>query len=321
MAIARAAGICESKTVKVSALITTFNHERFVAEAIEGFLMQEVAFPCELIIADDASTDATRDVIRRYWERHQDRIRVLLNRRNIGVRRTFARAYDACRGQYVASLDGDDYWISPHKLQRQADLLDDHPDYALCFHSAKMVWDDGSREPRLYRPPRIQQAYGLEDLLEHNFIAACSPMYRRTMLSDCPSWHFLMPIRDWTQHVLHARHGAIGYIDEPMGVYRQHSGGVYSTSAATDRMRIAIDMLRRFRCVMARRYRGAINHSLCRHYCGLAREYCDEGKLVEARRCLKECIHEISPTIQLPIRELSGVLFRSFAPSLHRWCR
>ncbi len=307
--------------MKVSALITTFNHERFVADAIEGFLMQEVTFPCELIIADDCSTDATRDVIRRYWQRHTDRICVLLNRRNIGVRRTFARAYDACRGQYVATLDGDDYWTSAHKLQSQADLLDRHPDYALCFHSATMTWDDGSQEPIVYRPPCIRETYMLEDLLEGNFIAACSPMYRREVLRKYPSWHFLMPIRDWTQHVLHAQHGTIGYIDEPMAVYRQHNAGVYSMSPATDKIKVAIDMLRRFRCVMARRYRGTINSSLCKRYCRLAHQYCDEGKPAEARRCLKDCIREVYPGVQLPIRELLSALCRAFAPGLYRRCR
>jgi glycosyltransferase involved in cell wall biosynthesis len=307
--------------VKVSALITTFNHERFVAEAIEGFLMQEVDFPCELVIADDCSTDATRDVIRRYWERHRDRIRVLLNRRNIGGRRTFVRAYRACRGQYVATLDGDDCWMSARKLQCQADLLDREPDYALCFHSVKMTWDDGGREPMIYRPSRIRETYRLEDLLEYNFIAACSVMYRKGLFAEYPAWHFVMPVGDWTQHILHAQYGAIGYIDEPMGIYRQHGGGVYSMKAATHKLMVAIEMLRRLRCAMARKHRGIISRSLRRHYCRLARQYCDEGELAEARRCMKECILEVGPGVHLPLRDLSSVLSRAFAPRWHRCSR
>ena len=133
--------------VKVSALILTYNHERFIGQAIEGFLTQKTDFPSELVIAEDCSTDGTRDVIRRYWEKYPDRIRVLLNRHNIGAGPTITRAYHACRGQYVAVVEGDDYWTSPDKLQRQADLLDRHPEYAMCFHSVQMVWDDGSRAP------------------------------------------------------------------------------------------------------------------------------------------------------------------------------
>ena len=165
--------------IKVSALILTYNHEHFIGQAIEGFLLQKTDFPCELVIADDCSTDGTRDVIRRYWEKDPQRIRVLLNRHNIGAHHTYTRAYRACRGQYVATVEGDDYWTSPDKFQRQADLLDAHPEYALCFHSVRMTWDDHSREPLLYRPAPVQSRYTLRDLLDRNFIGSCSVMYRR----------------------------------------------------------------------------------------------------------------------------------------------
>ncbi len=308
--------------MKVSALMTTFNQERFVAEAIEGFLMQQTDFPCELVIADDASTDSTRAVIRRYWERDRDRIRVMLNRCNIGGRRTMMRAYMACRGQYVASLDGDDCWTSRHKLQQQVDLMERHPEYAMCFHSVHMVWDDGSREPVVYRPGRIRDRYTLEDLLEYNFIASCSPMYRRGVFARYPAWCFLMPIGDWTQHVLHAQHGAIGYIDEPMGIYRQHGGGIYSTSSAAHRLRIAIQMLRHFECVVPASCRPVINRSLYRHYCQLVGQYCDEGRLDDARCCMKECLRHVHLNRQIPVWSLLNLILRVSVPRLHgrfRW--
>lgn len=130
--------------VKVSAFILTYNQEQFIGQAIEGVLMQKTNFPWEVVIVDDCSTDGTRAVIRRYWEKWPNRIRVLLNRHNVG-RQALIRGYQACRGQYVAMVEGDDYWTSPDKLQRQADFLDRHPDYTICFHSATMVWDDGHR--------------------------------------------------------------------------------------------------------------------------------------------------------------------------------
>ena len=77
-------------------MLLTFNHGPFIGEAIEGFLMQETDFPCELVIAEDCSTDDTREVIREYWQRHPDRIRVLLNRTNIGARHSSVRAYQRC---------------------------------------------------------------------------------------------------------------------------------------------------------------------------------------------------------------------------------
>jgi glycosyltransferase involved in cell wall biosynthesis len=283
--------------------------------------MQKTDFPCELVIVDDCSTDGTRDVIRRYWEKWPDRIRVLLNRRNIGAGRAFTRAYAECRGQYMAMVEGDDYWTAPDKLQRQADLLDSHPGYAMCFHSVTIVWDDGSREPVIYRPPQIKETYTLRDLVESNFIGSCSRMYRKGVVPECPAWFHVMPVGDWPLHLLHARHGEIGYIDEPMGVYRQHGGGVYSMKPATYRLRVPVEMLRRFRCVMDREYRDAINTSLCRSYCILAKQYCDEGKLAEARRCLAECFHEVRPSLRIPARDLLKLAVRAYTPGLHKLCK
>jgi glycosyltransferase involved in cell wall biosynthesis len=309
------------RPVKVSTLVLTYNHERFLAETIEGFLLQKTDFPCELVIAEDCSTDGTRDVIRRYWEKHPERIRVLLNRRNIGAHRTYTRAYQACRGQYLATVEGDDYWTAPDKLQRQADLLDRRPECVMCFHSVNMVWSDGSREPILYRPPRIKETYTLRDLAETNFIASCSPMYRRGVFGVHPEWYYIMPVGDWCEHVLHAQHGDIGYIDEPMGVYRQHGGGVYSMKPAAQRLRVAVEVLRRFRMLMPRAYRSAFNASLCKSYCVLTHQYCDEGRLAEARRCLVECLHEVRPSLQIPLRTLLNAAVRSYTPGLHKLCK
>jgi len=309
------------RCVKVSAAITAYNHERFIGEAIEGFLIQKTDFPCELVIIDDCSTDGTREIIRAYWEKHPNRLRVLLNRHNIGARASIVRAYAACRGQYVAVMDGDDYWICADKLQRQADFLDGHPDCAMCFHSVRMVWDDGCREPVVMRPPRIKEVYTLADLLECNLVQACSPMYRRGLFREHPAWVYLTPVMDWAHHVLHARYGAIGYIDEPMGVYRQHEGGMFSMRDTAYKLRIAVDTLRRLLRIVPPGHRRAARRSLCRSYCRLAREYCDRGRHEEARRCTSECLREMGLRATPGIRELLGVAVRAYAPGFHQGCK
>jgi glycosyltransferase involved in cell wall biosynthesis len=304
--------------VKVSAAITAYNHERFIGQAIEGFLIQKTDFPCELVIVEDCSTDGTRDVIRRYWEKSPNRIRVLLNRHNLGGFRTLVRACNACCGQYVAPMDGDDYWVSPNKLQRQADLLDSREDCAMCFHPVSMVWEDGSQESTVLRPPAVRDTYTLADLLESNFIGACSPMYRRGLVCEYPAWFFLTPVADWPHHILHAWHGDIGYIDEPMGVYRQHPDGVYSAKDRAAKLRIAVDVLRRLCCVVPREHRIKARQSLCTAYCRLIWEYCDRGREDEARRCMSECIREVRPGLSFPVRELLATALRAHAPGLHR---
>jgi glycosyltransferase involved in cell wall biosynthesis len=307
--------------VKVSAMILTYNHERFIGQAIEGFLIQKTDFPCELVVIDDCSTDGTRDVIRRYWEQWPDRIRVILNRHNIGARPSTVRAYAACRGQYVASTDGDDYWVCPDKLQRQADFLDSHPACAMCFHSVTAVWDDGRREPVVMRPPRVKEIYTLADLLECNLLQACSPMYRKGLFDRHPVWLYVTPVMDWAHHVLHAQYGDIGYFDEPMGVYRQHRGGAYSDLCVADKLRIAIECLRRFRCVCDGRYRPVIADSLSLHLLAMAHARLAEGDIPAAKACVKRSIIESVAGGRWLGLGLLRALVRSYAPWMYGFAR
>lgn len=307
--------------MKVSAMILTYNHERFIAEAIEGFLMQRTSFPCELVIIDDCSTDGTRDVIRRYWERCRDRIRVILNRHNIGPRASIVRAYTACSGDYVAPLDGDDYWVCPDKLQRQADYLDAHADCAMCFHSVTAVWDDDREKPLVLRPPRIKEVYTLSDLLECNLIQACSPMYRKGLFREHPVWVYLTPVMDWAHHILHAQHGDIGYLDEPMGVYRQHAGGIFSDLPETAKLGIAIECLRRFRCVCDGGYRAVIARSLSLHYLELARRFLMETDLPAARACARSsAVESVAGATWLGL-PLARVLVQAYLPGVYGLAR
>ncbi len=304
--------------MKVSVFILTYNHERFVADAIEGALRQKTDFSYEIVIADDCSTDGTREVIRRYGEREPERIRVLLNRHNIGALQTIVRAFAACRGQYVAMVEGDDYWTNPDKLQRQVDFLDSHPDHTMCFHAVTVAWDDGSRASHVFRPVQVRETYTLRDLLDCNFIGTCSAMYRGGVVRQWPLWFYCMPVGDWCLHLLHAQHGDIGYLDEPMAVYRQHGGGVYSARSTVYRLGVPVEVLRRFRCVLGRAFHREIDRSLSRSYCALIHRYCEEGKLLEARQCLRQCLDDVPLGLHVPGAALLKAAARAYVPGLHQ---
>ena len=125
--------------MKVSVLTITYNHEKYIAQAIESVLIQEVNFDYELVIGEDCSTDKTREIVIDYQRKYPHKIRLLLNEKNLGMHRNFAQTYHACRGQYIAVLEGDDFWTSPHKLQKQVDFLDNNPDFAICFHNMQVI--------------------------------------------------------------------------------------------------------------------------------------------------------------------------------------
>ncbi len=296
------------RDIKVSALILTYNHEQFIGQAIEGVLMQKTDFPYELVIAEDCSTDGTRDVIRRYCRKYPDRIRIVLNRHNIRARRTIVRGYQACRGQYMTLTDGDDYWTSPDKLQRQADFLDGHPDCTVCFHSVTNVWDDGSHEPTLCRPSQVQEMYTLFDILDYNFIPACSVMYRRGVFPQHPAWFFLPPVGDWPQHILHAHFGKIGYIDEPMAAYRLHAGGVHSMRPREQTLGVDIKTRIILRQVLEKKYRSALTVSLIHQYAMLAQEHRQRGNRPALRACVRDCLLDCSSNFFRPDLSLVKML-------------
>src|SRR6185503_11024678 len=140
-----------SSQPKVSVLITTYNQEHLITQTVDSVLMQVTDFNYEIVIGEDASTDRTREVVVELARQHPEKIRVLLrdpevaNReRHLFGKMNFLQALQSCRGEYVAILDGDDYFTSPHKLQKQVDFLDARNDCVICFHNVKAVYEDGS---------------------------------------------------------------------------------------------------------------------------------------------------------------------------------
>jgi glycosyltransferase involved in cell wall biosynthesis len=222
--------------MKVSVLLTTYNHEKWIVQAIESTLMQQTNFDYEVVIMEDCSTDGTRDIVMDYQRKNPDKIRLILSKANKSYLRNIVTAWQTSQSQYIAMLDGDDYWTSAHKLQKQADYLDARPGFAICFHNVT-----GFREGREgilwnYNPPNQKEVSTLEDLWSGNFIAGCSPMLRRGLFSEFPDWYYTGRWGDWPLYILAAQHGKIGYIDEIMGAYRIHSGGMWSSLSTVERI-------------------------------------------------------------------------------------
>lgn len=212
--------------MKVSVPMITYNHEEFIAKAIDSVLMQRTNFDYEIVIGEDCSTDNTRKIIIDYQKKYPDKIRLLLNEKNMGAPRNAAQTFQACNGEYVAVLEGDDYWTSPDKMQKQADFLDNHPESVICFHNVTEIYKDGSRKPQAVFQNNLKEFFSVEELLKGNFIPHCSTMYRRGLV-DIPDGFYLLKMGDWPYHILCALHGNIGYINEVMAVHIFHPAGVW----------------------------------------------------------------------------------------------
>jgi glycosyltransferase involved in cell wall biosynthesis len=222
--------------MKVSVRIITYNHAPFIRQAIDSVLMQKTNFDFEIVIGEDGSKDGTREITQEYAGRHPDKIKLLLNDRKNVIhihgkptgRWNFINTLKNCRGEYVALLDGDDYWTSPDKLQKQVDLLDKNPQCAICFHNIEVINSDGSHGADEMARGR-QPFYTLTDLLDGKFFPATgSVMFRNRLFGEMPEWIKTVMLGDYSLHVLNGQHGQFCYLDEVLGVYRRHAGGIWS---------------------------------------------------------------------------------------------
>lgn len=289
--------------VKVSVLVMTHNHEPFIAQALESVLMQQTSFQFEILITEDYSTDRTREIVSAYGKRYPHKIRLLLSTKNLRSNYVVVRGLLAAQGEYVALLDGDDYWTDPQKLQLQSDFLDDHPECALCFHNALVIHEDSAREPWLWTPSDQPSITTIKDMWMGNYIATCSAMLRRSIVPEYPSWYNAMfPVTDWPLYLMFAEHGSIGYIARPMGVYRYHRGGLYSSLSDIEKVRKMKGFYRTMDENTGRRYSRFIKRAEFEYFSGWADAFNKLGYRSEARWCLRECIRAASP---LSVRDWS----------------
>lgn len=305
----------------VTVCLFTYNHAPYIAEAIEGVLMQEADFPFELLIGEDDSTDGTREIVLDYRSRHPDRIRVLLNDRSDVVyvdgkptgRWNYANTLSQARGTYVAMIDGDDYWTDPRKLQLQADLLRENSDLALCCTAFAYVYqDDPERPSRIKRPNAPRPRYTRHDLLRGDHIGPPAVvMFVRERLGPLPDWIYTLPNSDIAIYYLIARRGDVGYIDAVTAHYRLHGASYYG--GRSDLQRAEMSLLSRERMLphMPKSDRKALKQSMYKWYARASEAAGAEGipgaERAHSRAALRHLPYAPSPSI----REMLTLVRRS----------
>ena len=215
--------------MKVSVSIVTYQQAGFIRQAVESALNQVADFPFEVIVGDDASTDGTCDVLAELRQNAPDQLRLILAERNygdFGLTNVMA-TIDEARGEYIAFLDGDDYWTSTDKLRRQVAFMDAHPDCAISSHRVAHVTADGVQGLSV-RPGDGDGLWEFERLLIVNFTPKSATMIRRSALAHLPDWYRKTEISSaaWLFNLLVADGGRIGYIDEVMADHRVHDQSV-----------------------------------------------------------------------------------------------
>jgi glycosyltransferase involved in cell wall biosynthesis len=259
--------------MKLSVGILTYNHEPFIARAIDGVLIQQTDFEYEIVIGEDCSTDGTREIVLDYAARHPNRIRAFCRESNMGPRDNARALLAACRGEYVAMLEGDDYWISPHKLQKQVALMESDSNYVVCGSRA-YVWRDGDETPYSIIPNQPIEAlatYGQDELLRDRWwFMTCTRLYPRRILESVPEAcfnDFLMPLYVASQWPS----ARVGFVNEVLAVYREHAGGGYTSLPAEDKERWSLTGFQKARPYFTGRGAGVIKGRIVASHVALAR--------------------------------------------------
>jgi glycosyltransferase involved in cell wall biosynthesis len=313
--------------MKVSVAVITYNQEKFIAQAIESVLMQEADFDYELIIGEDCSTDRTREIVVDYHKRFPDKIRLLLPEQNLGAVKNFFRTIQSCRGQYVALLEGDDYWTSPHKLQKQVDFLDTHPECALCFHPVRWFYEDaqspgnGWPEHNSVWPQPYRETSTIEDLLRDMFIQTASVVLRNGRLASYPEWLYTLRMGDWPLCTLYAQHGSVACLNEVMSAYRNHQDGIWFSIDNIARYKETIKMYDCFKAHLNSRYAKIIRPILADYCFRLAVLYDQNNDYACAMPLIKKSLLVQLQNKQVPSLNHFKMMARYMFPSLYAWVK
>lgn len=224
-----------NKEIMVSILMPTYNHVKYIGDAIEGVLSQKTEFGIELIIHDDASTDGTTKIVEEYARKNTQIIKLLKEDENQYCKGVFIfdQMLSHASGKYVALCEGDDYWIDEFKLAKQISFLETHHDYSMCIHNAWQQ-NEKTKEKTLINTFETEGSYPLEKQvicgLGSKFPATASYVYRMEYARSFPDEFKLNLVGDYPIRVYNASKGNVYYFMEPMSVYRYLSNGSYMSN-------------------------------------------------------------------------------------------
>lgn len=219
---------------KVSVIVLTYNHERYILKALESIVSQKVDFLIEILVFEDGSTDTTLEIVKDFQQKYPKLITIFSNATNQGIKNNVLNVFSKVKGKYVAILDGDDYWSYSEKLQKQVNFLDNHIDYNGVFHDAKIVQVDSAQNILFGYKKYYSQVYNFNEtdypstvISREITVPSSSTLIRVSALSNIDKSLFsdrysLL----WKIACLAVRWSKFYFINEPWSVYHNHIGGI-----------------------------------------------------------------------------------------------
>ncbi len=223
----------------VSICCITYNHEKYIEEALDSFLMQEIDFPFEIVIDDDSSTDKTPDIICQYIENYPNIIRANLRKKNVGSMTNFIENIKRARGKYIALCEGDDYWIDSYKLKKQSDFLEKNKEYVMVGGNVlQLDMSDPSRLKLTRNLSEKEKDLSIYDYIQAQQIPSATLMFKKECFKQLPNFCKNLYMGDWCLSILLLQNGKAKYFNEFCAIYRRHSSGLSKKFSGTIRNKI-----------------------------------------------------------------------------------
>ena len=231
-----------SKDIMVSVGMITYNHEEYIAKALDSILMQKVNFKYEIIIGDDASPDNTQSIIKRYADKYPEIIKPILRIKNIGGCDNYIDVKEKCQGKYYITLEGDDYWTDENKLQLQVDFLENHPEYIGVSHWCDVVNRKGEITNEFHNKDKVfnfkKDIYTLNDFKKgqvagHTTTYLYRNIYRDAKYDYTKIYKNVTLVGDRTEQMILSLMGKIFCMHRIMSHYRyviEENGTSYSST-------------------------------------------------------------------------------------------
>lgn len=216
--------------MKLNVLLITYNQEKYIRQTVESILMQKTDFVFNIVVADDCSPDSTLSIIDEYAANSEVEFVFLPKTANLGFVKNYQRAFEACKAQYIAIMEGDDYWTSPQHLQHHVDFLDQHPECAMSFNRHIRLFEDQHKdEIPAWENEKQYETFTTEQQIQTNKIGNLSCcVFRTEVIKKIKPETFDNEFADWLLGMIMGQYGLLAYQKEVTSAYRIHDNGQWS---------------------------------------------------------------------------------------------